>query len=495
MNNLKLILGGPGSGKTTRLLDIAEDEMSRVHPSEVAFVTFTKAGAIEAQQRAAARFGLDAEKDLPWYRTIHSLTYRQMGLSRDEVMDRSDWAAFSGLIGFEISGHYDSEVPIAAGSRGDMMLRVVDYSSTTCVPLEDAWQSIGEAVPWHELKQFAECLRQYKADVGKVDFNDMLHGYIRGGSPVPARVAIIDEAQDLTAAQWAVVAKAFSGCERVYCAGDDDQAIYRWAGADLGHFLKLSASPEVLPNSWRLPVSIFNLSQKVAHRISTRYEKPYAPRADAGEIHWHMAPDTVDIKHGGSWLLLARNNYMLTRLEAMARGLGLNYRRRDGAAVKPDDIAAMKLWERLNRGEQRELGAPEIRSINKALGLPKPALKELGKYDLYQLKEIYHWPVGVVWHQALLGIPVDRREYYISCLRRGEKLSGPPRVRIDTIHGVKGAEADNVLLLSDMSARTWAGYQLDSDAEHRVFYVGLTRARHTLHIVRPQGDQFYPLTD
>jgi DNA helicase-2/ATP-dependent DNA helicase PcrA len=493
MNNLHLVLGPPGSGKTTRLLDIAEEEMTRVLPSEVAFVTFTKAGAEEAKLRAAARFGLDPDEDLPWYRTIHSLTYKQLGMSHDEVMDRTDWAKFAELIGYELSGRYDTEAPIAVGSTGDNMLRVIDYASTTMTSLEDAWHELGEAIAWHDLNQFYNALRLFKADTGKCDFSDMLHGYIRDGKPVPVKVAIIDEAQDLTAAQWAVVAHAFSNTERIYAAGDDDQAIYRWAGADIGKFLSLSTRPEVLAQSWRLPQVVFDISERVAHRISNRYVKRYAPTGEQGELHWHMDPDTVDLRHEGSWLLLARNNYMLGELERMARDLGMNYRRRDGLAVKPDDVVVMKLWEKINHGKVIDLSAQDVRHVNKALSLPKPALKELTRYTVADMKAQYGWPVGVVWYKALAGIPEERREYYINALRRGEKLTGLPRVRIETIHGVKGAEADNVLLLSDMSRKTWDGYHMDPDAEHRVFYVGLTRARKTLHIVRPQTNQFYPL--
>jgi superfamily I DNA/RNA helicase len=493
MNNLHLVLGPPGSGKTTRLLDIAEEEMMRVNPREVAFVTFTKAGAEEAKLRASARFGLDPDEDLPWYRTIHSLTYRQLGMSHEEVMSRADWAEFAGLIGYELSGHYDSDSPIVAGSRGDKMLRVVDYASTTMVSLEDAWHELAEAVPWHDLKQFNDALRAYKNDTGKVDFSDMLHGYIREGKPVPVRVAIIDEAQDLTAAQWAVVERAFAGAERIYAAGDDDQAIYRWAGADVEKFLTLSSSPEILNQSWRLPKIVFELGEKIAHRIQNRYRKPYTPRSEDGELHWHMNSDSVDLSHEGSWLLLARNNYMLGELERMVRGLGVNYRRREGPAIKPEDIIIMKLWERINNHRVADLSALEVRGINRALGLTKPSLKELTRYTVTDMTAQFSWPVGVVWYKALVGIPEERREYYITCLRRGERLIGVPRVRIETIHGVKGAEADNVLLLPDMSNRTWAGFHADPDAEHRVFYVAATRARKTLHIVRPCSDQFYPL--
>ena len=41
--------------------------------------------------------------------------------------------------------------------------------------------------------------------------------------------------------------------ERMYCAGDDDQAIYEWAGADVEHFINLPGGSEVLEQSYRIP--------------------------------------------------------------------------------------------------------------------------------------------------------------------------------------------------------------------------------------------------
>jgi DNA helicase-2/ATP-dependent DNA helicase PcrA len=88
---------------------------------------------------------------------------------------------------------------------------------------------------------------------------------------------------------------------------------------------------------------------------------------------------------------------------------------------------------------------------------------------------------------------VDDSEYIKAMLRRGEKLQEPPRVRISTIHGAKGAEADNVALFTDMSYRTFQGMQSNPDDEARVFYVGVTRARENLCIMNPKTDKFYQL--
>ena len=45
----------------------------------------------------------------------------------------------------------------------------------------------------------------------------------------------------------------------------------------------------------------------------------------------------------------------------------------------------------------------------------------------------------------------EEKEFWISALRLGEKITEKPRIRISTIHGAKGAEADHVALVTDIS--------------------------------------------
>lgn len=494
VNNLRLVLGGPGCGKTTRLLDIVAEEMGNGVPaSAIAFVTFTKAAAEEAKERAAIKFGLNPKTDMPWFRTIHSLAYAKLALSKDEVMAPRDWKEFGTIVGEPMSGWYEATEGAGGGQLiGDSMLRVIDYASTTLRTLKDAWNDLDEFVEWNRLVRFADALRLYKEDSDKMDFNDMLQFYLANGAPVDVAVAVVDEAQDLTAAQWAVVRKAFANVERIYIAGDDDQAIYSWAGADVTQFLHLTHTPEVLPVSHRLPKVVHKYANRIAGRISERYAKTFASSERDGSIDWHQRIDSVDIT-SGTWFLLARNTYMLARLEAYARDLGVNYSRRAGPAVAPGDVAAMQLWERLRTGKREDMSAMEARGLRKALDLPTMQMKELTRYT----RESLNIPIGLwnePWYVALTGFSASARDYYLACLRRGEKLTKEPRVRIETIHGVKGAEAENVLLMSDLSNRTAKSYRLMPDNEHRVFYVGLTRALQSVHIVMPQTDLFYPLT-
>ena len=95
------------------------------------------------------------------------------------------------------------------------------------------------------------------------------------------------------------------------------------------------------------------------------------------------------------------------------------------------------------------------------------------------------------WHDAFKSVALKDRQYLVSCLRRGEDSRKEPRIRIDTVHASKGAEADNVIVMSDLSKQSYNGLQLSPDDEHRVFYVALTRAINNLHIVQPQTSMFY----
>ena len=55
----------------------------------------------------------------------------------------------------------------------------------------------------------------------------------------PLKVLIVDEAQDCTPLQWSVIYKLAENTDRIYLAGDDDQAIYQWNGADPKYFTTL----------------------------------------------------------------------------------------------------------------------------------------------------------------------------------------------------------------------------------------------------------------
>ena len=87
--------------------------------------------------------------------------------------------------------------------------------------------------------------------------------------------------------------------------------------------------------------------------------------------------------------------------------------------------------------------------------------------------------------------------YMLAKMRaNGEELNKEPRIKLSTIHSVKGGEEDNVIILPDLTMNTQKSYERNRDDENRLFYVGATRAKEHLHVVRPKDEnKAFPMGD
>lgn len=471
--DLQLILGPPGTGKTTTLLNIVEQHLQDgVRPERIAFVSFTKKAASEAAQRAIDKFGLSYGQ-FPNFRTLHSTAYQALGIRRDEVMGRTDYKEIATMLGVEFSGYSDiSEGVNAAVTEGDLMLNIIAYTNATKQELRNVWAYLEEPIDWFKLKQFKDTIHTYKGDTGKLDFDDMILNFTQSRISVDVDVAIIDEAQDLSNAQWDMAKAAFRGAKHVYIAGDDDQCLYHWCGANVDRFMGINASRRVLPITYRLPVTIQRLAEKVSNRISYRYKKEWITVDDRqGSIQSLASVEHLHVGEG-SWMLLARNSRNLDDYIELCHEQGIPYHTKKGPSVDPEHLRAIKAWERLRGGGE---ASEEDHNL------------------IHKLLRQATYPLDQIWHDALRGIPAEHREYYLSILRGGRRLQDCQSTYIGTIHSVKGGEADNVVLRTDLSYRTAQAYARQPDPEHRVFYVGATRAKENLFIIEPQGAEAYAL--
>ena len=83
-----------------------------------------------------------------------------------------------------------------------------------------------------------------------------------------------------------------------------------------------------------------------------------------------------------------------------------------------------------------------------------------------------------------------RLEYPVQIFAKGGHalLRSKPRIVVSTIHSVKGAESDTVLVVPDFSPQQKAGYEVHGrDDAHRLYYVAATRARENLTWLSPAG--------
>ena len=455
-------------------MDVMEREMENgVEPEQIAFVSFTRKATSEAMTRVLDRFKLRAT-DFPYVRTLHSLAYMQLGITQAEVMREKDYVELGSYLGLEFSGKIVGLEENASNDNtrfsGDKYVYLDGFARNRKLTPEKAWEQVGSYdLNWFEFERFHRALREYKIDNNLIDFSDLLEAQHH---PLPVKVAIIDEAQDLSTLQWKFALEIFSQAERIYIAGDDDQAIYTWSGADVRYFLNIPGERTILHQSHRVPRAIHRVAEEIAGRIETRISKNYAPRDGEGHVEYHSDMHNIDFS-SGTWLLLARNGYMLGRLSKLVRDQGYLYSYRGDSIINKEHLAAITAWTKW-----RKVGAVDpMEHILIEKYLP-PGLEK--------------WP-DIIWHEALERIPLEDREFYISLLRNGERITQQPRINISTIHGVKGGEADHVLLLTDTTVKARDGMFVQPDAEHRVWYVAATRARESLHVIMPQSSCAYDI--
>ena len=132
--------------------------------------------------------------------------------------------------------------------------------------------------------------------------------------------------------------------------------------------------------------------------------------------------------------------------------------------------------------------------MNKNIDLK--AFKSISKekfYDIDTLKNTYGLKTIGEWDKAFDDLGDNEIRKIKKLIHKGEDLSKDPRIKISTIHGVKGNERDNVILFTDLSNAAYNEYLEDPDDEHRLFYVGVTRAKKRLNIIYPKTERGYDI--
>ena len=493
--NITKVFGPPGSGKTTFLLNIVETELSNdVHPAKIGYFAFTKKAANEAKERAIAKFPhLNPDTDFPWFRTLHSLAYRCLGISTKDMMTPEHYREFAKEAGIELAiegGEEDFMV-----KADNPILNEINIARIKGMDLKTHYNQSAMDIEWFHFEYVERAYRHYKTSRALMDFTDLLEYVLLEPDRLPNLDAlIIDEAQDLSRLQWRLVEQLALRSQRAFLAGDDDQAVYTWAGADVDSFLMFEGDVKVLDQSYRVPAKIHALANSVVTRIRKRQPKVWKAREETGSISFYNDFHHVDITHG-EWLVLASTNYMLTDMHEWLKSQGLLFERHGQRSVSENTLLAVLGWEKLRKGG--EVPFPVVKHIYKYLdsSCVKHGYKTLktadpeANYTLDLLKEKHGLLSTEIWHEALTKISEERRDYMRSLLRRGVKLTGKVPIKLSTIHGAKGGEADNVLLLSDLSTRFAKEYKRNADDINRLFYVGITRAKQTLHIVLPKNEQ------
>jgi superfamily I DNA/RNA helicase len=206
MTAWRLIVGPPGTGKTTALLRVLREELDRgVPPDRIAFWSFTRAARLEALGRVHVELGL-SEDDMPWLRTVHSTAYRLLHVRPERLMLDERWQEFGKKHGYTLSSIYAED--LAEPPRrtdADTMRYVLGWGRCRRYDVATTHNRSRIAVHGALFRLFWERYEEFKRAHDLLDFSDIVEDVIARERRPDINVALIDEAQDLSPLEIAAI--------------------------------------------------------------------------------------------------------------------------------------------------------------------------------------------------------------------------------------------------------------------------------------------------
>lgn len=408
------IFGPPGTGKTHTLVDYAQEALERHR--RALYLSYTKAAAIEATSRLK---GITAS-------TVHSLAFQLLGLTSAQVVDDKKLQSFSDLSGIPIMDKKGVE-PVP--EEGDDYLKVISYANHRLMTHDQAYDEFNRPGAYNKFVAFTQLYGEWKKQYGYVDFDDMLLMFVDRALKANFPAVLLDEAQDMTPLLWRCFNKIVEETKEIYLAGDDDQAIYEWNGADPHGMANFGGKRHVLDKSFRVPQRVhWLMHDQLLPRFQTRVNKKFAPADREGiVIRYGSAHDfPIGDFRGEDLKILTRDKFRQQEIARMLNAELIPYRTAGGFSPWTSKVA-----------QELRAGKP-IDQLN----------------------------IGPNW-----------REFYSKA-----DLTEPVTIELSTIHQAKGKEARHVMVDCMMTNSTLENMTTKPDAELRVWYTACTRAAEFLYI-------------
>jgi len=493
------IIAPAGSGKTTTLIARMGVLLARgVRPESICVVTFNRDAALDLQRRITRRIVPHvADASRIEVRTLHAL-------ARQVLVDAGDGRTLVA-----------DRLPLLRAARR----RAVATSPAAAPPVPEAsaldtlvsaWKIAGRPPP----AGASEAVAAYQSLLdarGAIDFDDLVLDAGRMLASVPRLRArwqarflhvLVDEFQDVDAAQHRLVRLLAAPEDNLVVIGDDDQTIYAWRLADVRRILGFArdypaARRVMLATNYRCPASVVEASARVVVHNRERFPKPIrspsSSRTDAQAIvAWRTDRDDwpdrfaaladAEARHGRTVGFLTRTRAELTPVLAALVRAGVRHR----AAVPPIvESTAIGELIRLARHE-RHPGHPfrvlRAHRIARGWGRADPAADALPDDEHDALDTLLGWASAFPTIESFLAA-FDAARERITALQDPEAP-----VELGTAHASKGREWETVVIVGFEEGRMPNARSIvDADSparaleeERRLAYVALTRATRRL---------------
>jgi superfamily I DNA/RNA helicase len=525
--------GAPGAGKTYTLRQRLEEEAADgLGLSDFYWLNFTNSGREDVEPEIADVYAGD---DLPVEPQKRAKTFHGLALSlaiRDGMVDPEVFDTQILQQGGATGGSYDPYVhfckqqgitydPHAADPKkllsgvaneshiGNVLFAINDYLTSTCKPAEK-WESAPADIPLSgdTVPTLLEKWDSYKRDPPVYDFRLFEHGdYVEAVADAALTPAVdvlfIDEFQDLAPLEYRLFKlwRDAGDIDRIYIAGDSNQSIYSFRGATPYYFEETATDDRVLlQDSRRCPEAIASVARAVLSTHEQTDPRGFGGFEKGGKTRWESFSSKSDLRTAAidatdayaatpSAMMLTRTNRQLGELTSDLRDVGVPFEilgQRRG--IWRDDMA--DLLEVLNGIQtattyyQRDA----VKTLLKTLPGDAPRLPTGvgGIIDADAVNEGvfagYDSPLDII---GRLQLPSWKREVLANAVDAPASMN-PGEVAVGTVHTAKGLEAPAVYLFTASSESMLTRYDKSPDLaaeEHRVYYVGATRASEELHLV------------
>lgn len=575
------LVGAPGSGKTTTMLQLLRDELRDGTPlGDILFLTFTRAAREEVEERlldiaeAEGAFDPDDEDDefdpTDGVRTVHGAALKaclDAGVvelrNRDNLEARGDLLIRRGddrdapyfkwffrkhfptieydpegddpIEQLKEGGEMDGDTP--AGNR---VMALYDFLQSKDWPLAAYHRApISEGIELPD-PVILDVLEEWEAFKNKNDLiqdDDYVQTALDRKCLPPGSVLFTDEFQDLSPIQSAVYEmwRDSGAVDRMYIAGDPHQAIYGFRGATPEYFNETRTDSIIHDEtSKRCPREVVEAAVPVAAPIPEHDVSRVDALASGGEVeHVNVpSPDSLAtlvrryIDEHGEMFILSRTNRQASKVAYGLRKHGLPYldvspsgslhrwqypanallsacRGFDAGDPLPISTLALVLEHSTGgdarRDVQAALDAAGDDDDKRADAVETAADVRPG--SLVPARTYREWyPEAENGRQ--LATRLEVKDWLLELLvdaLDSRSTHNPEDVRVGTIHAAKGLGSQCVLVSPTYSHNQLERFHEDQAVEaeeRRLFYVAMTRSKHTALIVHGYhgGEEFPPLS-
>ena len=299
------VIAGPGSGKTTVIVNRIQTLIShhKSHPDQILVITFTKAAAIEMKERFTKESNGVFQPVM--FGTFHAVFFQILKHSfhyqyENILTPKQKHEMISEVIsGMKESGSFEYELNYE--EREELLSKISNYRNQN----NDRVQNIKNSKKTSDELVFEKILKHYdeiKKKKKKIDFDDLIvlcHELLMNHKKEleywQKRFThiLVDEFQDINPIQYQLVQLLAQPENNLFVVGDDDQAIYRFRGADPSIMLHFKhdfpqAKELILDVNYRSTMNIVDTATTVIRENEIRFQKEITSlRTRGNEVVMH----------------------------------------------------------------------------------------------------------------------------------------------------------------------------------------------------------------